>query len=139
MTPSKAPLPFLGTWKLTKCETSRPDLPYPSAGITTFSQEEDAIHYSNDGIWSDGRMTKVTAVFQMDGNWYPLTGSMLADSLSFRRLDDGSFEAKGKRAGVDALTSRSRVSADGQTMTGHWDLAGPDGIAITWETTSSRQ
>ena len=24
MTPSKAPLPFLGTWKLTKCESSRP-------------------------------------------------------------------------------------------------------------------
>lgn len=64
---------------------------------------------------------------------------MLADSLSFRRLDDGSFEAKGKRAGVDVLTSRSTVSADGRTMTGHWVLVGPDGTTITWETTSNRQ
>jgi hypothetical protein len=34
---------------------------------------------------------------------------------------------------------RSRVSADGQTMTAHWELAGPDGATITWETTSDRQ
>jgi hypothetical protein len=139
MTPSKAPLPFLGTWKLAKCESSRPDLPHPTSGITTFTQEEDAIHYSNDGVWSDGRTTKVSAVLQLDGNWCPLTGSMLADSLSFRRLEDGSFEAKGKRDGVDVLTSRSRVSADGRTMTGYWELVGPDGATITWETTSDRQ
>ena|ERR1039457_1132853 len=139
MTPSKTPLPFLGTWKLSKCESSRPDLPHPTSGITTFAQEEDAIHYSNNGVWSDGRTTKVSAVFQLDGNWYPLTGSMLADSLSFRRLEDGSFEAKGKREGVDVLTSRSTVSKDGRTMTGYWELVGPDGTTITWETTSERQ
>ena len=139
MTPSKALLPFLGTWKLAKCQSSRPDLPHPTSGITTFTQEEDAIHYSNDGVWSDGRATKVSAVVQLDGKWCPLTGSLLADSLSFRRLEDGSFEAKGKRNGVDVLTSRSRVSADGRTMTGYWELVGPDGTTITWETTSDRQ
>jgi hypothetical protein len=129
----------LGTWQLGKCETSRPDLPHPASGITTFTQEQDGIHYSNDAVWSDGRTTKVTAVFQLDGSWHPITGSMLSDSLSFRRLEDGSFEAKGKKGGVDVLTSRSRVSADGQTTTAHWELAGPDGTTITWETTSHRQ
>lgn len=139
MTPSKAPFPFLGTWKLAKCESSRPDLPHPTSGITTFTQEEDAIHYSNEGVWSDGRTTKVSAVLQMDGNWYPITGSLLADSLSFRRLEDGSFEAKGKKNGIDVLTSRSTFSADRRTMTGSWELAGPDGTTITWETESDRQ
>jgi len=71
MTPSKAPLPFLGTWRLTKCETSRPDLPHPTSGITTFTQKEDAVHYSNEGVWSDGRTAKVGAVLQMDGNKVP--------------------------------------------------------------------
>ena len=87
MTPSEAPLAILGTWQLGKCESSRPDLPHPMAGITTFTQEDDGIHYSNDGVWSDGRTTKVSAVLPLDGSWRPITGSMLADSLSFRRID----------------------------------------------------
>jgi hypothetical protein len=138
MTPSKAPIPFLGTWKLAKCESSRPDLPHPTAGITTFSQEEDGIHYSNDGVWSDGRTSSVSAVFQLDGNWYPVTGSLVADSLSSRLLDDASFEGKMKKGGVEVGTNRSIVSADG-LMTGHWEFVGPEGTTITWETTSERQ
>jgi len=139
MTPSKAPLPILGTWRLTKCESSRRDLPHPTSGITTFTQEGDAVHYSNEGVWSDGRSAKVSAVFQMDGRWCPVTGSLLADSLSFRRLGDGSFEAKMKKGGVDVGTSRSTVSADGRTMTGHWEIVGASGTSLTWETTSERQ
>jgi hypothetical protein len=139
MTASKAPLPILGTWRLTKCESSRPDLPHPTSGITTFTQVGDAVHYSSEGVWSDGRPAKVSAVFQMDGSWYPVTGSLLADSLSFRRLGDGSFEAKMKKGGVDVGTSRSTVSADGRTMTGHWEIVGASRTSLTWETTSERQ
>jgi hypothetical protein len=139
MTPSKAPLPFLGTWRLTKCESSRPDLPHPISGITTFTQEEDAVHYTNDGVWSDGRTAKVNAVLQMDGNWCPVTGSLVTDSLSFQRLTGGSFEVKMKKGGVDVGTTRTTVSADGRTMTGDWEFAGPGGATITWKTTSDRQ
>lgn len=139
MTPSKAPLPFLGTWRLTKCESSRPDLPHPTSGITIFTQKEDAVHYNNEGVWSDGRTANVGAVLQMDGNWSPVTGSLLADSLSFRTLGDGSFEAKMKKGGVDVGTSRSTVSVDGRTMAGHWEIVGPGEITITWKTTSERR
>lgn len=139
MTPSKAPLPFLGTWKLMKCETSRPDLPHPASGITTFTEEEDAIRYTNDGVWSDGRTSKVTADLLLDGTWCQVTGSLLVDSLSFRHLEDGSFEAKMKKGGVDVGTTRSKVSADGRSSTGHWEILGPDGTTVTWTTTSERQ
>ena len=135
MAPSKASLAFLGTWKLVKCECSQPNLPHPISGITTFTEEEDAIHYSNDGAWSNGRTVKVSADLQLDGNWHPVTGSALADSLSFLSLEDGSFEAKMKRGGVDTGISRSTVSEDGRTLTGLWDIIGPD----TWITTSERQ
>ncbi len=138
MTPSKTPLPFLGAWKLTKCETSRPDLPHPTSGTTTFAQQADGIHYSNEGAWSDGRKAKVSALLQLDGSWCPVTGSVLSDSLSFRRLEDGSFDAKMKKGGADVGSVRSTVSADGRTMTGHWEIAGPDGKTISWKTTSER-
>lgn len=139
MTPSKAPLPFLGTWKLATCESSRPDLPYPTSGLTTFAQEEDGIHYQADSTWSDGRTTKFSAVLQLDGTWSPVTGSQLVDSLSFKRLEDGSSEAKGTKGGAHAVTTHATYSADARTSTAHWELAGPNGVTITWETTSEQQ
>jgi hypothetical protein len=139
MTPSKAPLPFLGTWRLTSCESTRPDLPHPTLGITTFTQKEDAIHYSNDGVWSDGQTVSVSAVLRMDGSWCPVTGSLVTDSLSFRRLDDVSFKAEMRKGGVAVGTNHTTVSADGQTMTGHWEFPGPGGASINWTTTSQRQ
>ena len=139
MTPAKAPLPLLGTWSLTKCEASRPDLPHPTSGITTFTQHENAVHYNNAGIWSDGRTAKVSAILQMDGSWCPVTGSLLADSLSFRQLGGGSFEANMKKGGVEVGTSRFTVSTDGRTMTGHWEIVGPGGTSLTWLTTAERQ
>ncbi len=139
MTPSKAPLPFLGTWKLTKCESSHPDLPHPTSGITTFTQEKDAIHYGNDAVWSDGRKAKASAVIHLDGRWCPVTGSQVADSISVRSLENGSLEVKLRKGGVDAGKNHSTFSADGRTMTGHWELAGPGGKTVTWTTTSERQ
>ena len=139
MTPSKAPLPFLGTWRLTKVETSRPDLPHPQSGVTTFTQENDIIQYTNDGVWTDGRRTKVTAVLQLDGSLCPITNSMVADALTLRVLDDGTLEVKMKRGGVDVGTNQTSVSPDGRTMTGQWDLVGPGGTKITWNTTQERQ
>jgi hypothetical protein len=63
----------------------------------------------------------------------------LADSLSFRRLEDGSTQATMKKAGVEVGSNRTAVSADGQTLMSHWQFAGPGGTSITWETTSQRQ
>jgi len=139
MTPAKAPLPFLGTWKLTSCETSHPDLPHPTTGIATFTQKDDGIHYTNEGVWSDGRTSKVSAVLQMDGSWCPISDSLVADSISFRQLDDYAGEARMKKGGADVGITRSLISADGRTMSGHWELLGPGGVAVTWKTTSERQ
>ncbi len=139
MTPSKAPLPLIGTWKLSKCETSRPDLPYPTGGITKFTQQGDAIDYSNDAVWSDGRTAKVTALLKLDGSWCPVTGSMVADSLSLQdQAADGSFVVKIRKGGADVGSTRSTYSADGRTMTGYWTMAAPGGT-MTWTTTLERQ
>ena len=139
MTPAKSPLPFLGTWKLTKCEPSRPDLPHPVSGTTKTTQETDGIHLNSEGTWSDGRTVKMSVVYQMDGNWYPITGNPLGDSVSVRRLDDLSSEAKIRKDGVDVGSNRITVSADGRTLTMQAELVGPGGVAIAWTTTSERQ
>lgn len=139
MTPAKAPFPFLGTWKLTKCEHARPDLPHPVSGTTKTTQEDDGIHLDSEGTWSDGRVVKMSIVYQMDGGWYPVTGSPTADSVSVLRLDGFSAEAKLRKGGADVGTNISTVSADGRTLTAQVELVGPGGAAITWKTTSERQ
>lgn len=139
MTPSRAPIPFLGTWELIACESSRPDLPHPTSGITTFTQQGDSIQYHNEAVWSDGRKATVSARLHLDGTWSPVTGSMMSDSLSFQCLEDGSFEARMKKNGVEVGTTRSIVSANRRTLTGHWEITGPDGSTITWKTISERR
>jgi hypothetical protein len=133
----------LGTWKLVACESSHPDLPHPTSGITSFTQDENAIHYANDGVWSDGRNSNAKADVQLDGNWYPVSGSLLADSLSLRRLEGGSseasFEANMRKNGLDVGSARLTISPDGKTQTALWEIAGPGGTAIKWTTRSERQ
>jgi hypothetical protein len=114
-------------------------LPHITSGITTFTQKEDGIHYRSDNVWSDGRSSKVSCISQLDGNWCPVTGSMMSDSLCLRRQEDGSLESRMKKGGVDVGTVRATISADGRTMTGHWEFAGPGGATVTWKTTAERQ
>ncbi|HTW65624.1 MAG TPA: hypothetical protein VME17_13435 [Bryobacteraceae bacterium] len=137
MTPAKAPLPFLGTWKLTKCESSHPNLPHPVAGTTTFTQEQDSIRYENEGMWSDGTKTNTHAVLTPGGSWCPVVGSLLADSLSIEIIPNG-LAARMRKGGVEVGTTRATVAADGRTMNSEWEIARPGGAAITWKTTTVR-
>jgi hypothetical protein len=137
--PSKAPLPFLGTWKLTKCEPTRPDLPHPLTGTAKATQGDDGVHLDTEGTFSDGRAVKTSTVVQLDGMWYPVTGNPLYDSVSGRRLDQFSIEARYRKGGADVGKQITTVSADGKTLTAQVELSGPGGVAIAWKSTSERQ
>jgi hypothetical protein len=139
MTPATVPVAFLGTWKITKVEASRPDLPHPVGGVTKTTQESDGVHMNSEATWSDGRIVKTNAVYKLDGNWYPVTGSPLADSVSVRVFEGGAFEARLRRGGVDVGAQRVTVSPDGRTLTADANIIGPQGTPISWKTTSTRE
>ena len=139
MTPATAPVPFLGTWRITKVEPSQSDLPHPVSGITNTTQEPDGIQMNSEVTWSDGRIAKTNVVYKLDGNWYPVTGSPLADSVSVRALGASAFEATLRKGGVDVGTQRVTVSADGRTLTSDANIVGPQGTPISWKTISARE
>jgi hypothetical protein len=138
MTPSRAPLRFLGTWRVTQSDSSRPDLPYPKSGLTTFTQEADSVHYEAETLWSDGCSSQVKATLKLDGSWCPVTGSSVADSVSFR-ADGDSFDVEMRKHNAEAGTNRTTISSTGRTMTTRWEIPCPDGETIVWKTASERQ
>lgn len=138
MTPSRAPLRFLGTWRVTQCESSRPDLPFPKSGIASFTQEGEAVYYENETTWSDGRFSRVTALLRLDGSWCSVTGSALADSASLQSNGD-SFSVQMQNQGKEAGTNRTTVSSSGRTMVSSWELPTPDGDKMVWKVTSERE
>jgi hypothetical protein len=138
MTPAPAPIFLIGTWKAIQVEPSRPDLPHPVGGTVTNVQQDDGIHMTSQATWSDGRAVTTTAAFKMDGEWYPVTGSPLADSVSVRRVDDRTMIATLRKGGVNCGTQRVVVSADGRTLTVEADVMAPGGVALSWKTISER-
>jgi len=139
MTPSKAPLRFLGTWHLTQCVSSRPDLPHPVSGVTTFTQENDSVHYEAETKWSDGHASHATAALKLDGSWCAVSGSSIADSISFDARGDSSFSVQMRKNDQDVGTNQTTISATGRSMNITWTISAPDGSTITWKTTSERQ
>ena len=82
---------------------------------------------------------KTSVVYKLDGNWYPVTGSPVADSVSVRVFEGGAFEAKLRKGGVDVGTQRVTVSADGRTLTMDASIIGPQGTPLAWKTISTRE
>ncbi len=138
MTPSRAPLRFLGTWRIKQCESSQPELAHPTSGVTSFTQEGDVVHYENQSTWSDGRSSQVSASLRLDGSWCPVNGSSLTDSVSFRSNGD-SFEATMRQQDKPAGSNRTRVSPTGRTMTSEWEIPTPDGQTIVWKMIFERE
>jgi hypothetical protein len=140
MTPSQAKsLPILGTWKMVSCQASRPDLPHPTSSTTTFAERDGGIDYHAETVWSDGRTTSARAILHLDGRWCAVEGSALADEASLQALDSGAFEGCMRKGEAVVGSSHTTVSADGQTLTTRWEVAGPGGVTMVWTTVSARQ
>lgn len=139
MTPSKAPLRFLGTWRLTKCESSHPDRPCPKSRLTTFTQQADFVHYESETVWSDGHTSQVATALHIDGSPSAVTGSALADSANFSITGDSTFKAFLQKEGLDAGTYSASVSSTGRVMNERWELKDPSGSPTIWNIASERQ
>ena len=132
--PSKALLPFLGSWRLVKAEMPPNESwrePIKS-GITTLTQEQGGLRYKFDG---DG--SQESFLFQPAETWDRNLGT-----LSFEIRQDGSLEAKechgseptpGTTTTFATIGFIMSVSADGQTLTTQQKALGAYDI---WNTTT---
>lgn len=75
----------------------------------------------------DGISIRVSVDAKFDGKDYPVSGSPIADTISYTRVDHLTIHGTAKRAGNITLVEAVSVSDDCSTLTMKYSIRGRDG------------
>jgi hypothetical protein len=132
--------PLVGTWKLNLEKSKFGSRPAPKSSTVTWTAQDGGIfHYTAKGVGPDGQPTLAEITCKFDGKEYKITGSPLADTVSFKRPDPQHIESIGKKDGKVVVTIKGSISKDGKTQTTVWTGSDASGKPQTWTTVSDKQ
>ena len=109
--------PRTGTWVLNVAKSTYKPGPAPRSQTVTIQPSGQGEHVRSAALNTNGTrvVTEYTAAY--DGTDYPLKGSLVADTVSLKRIDPRTTERYDKKDGHVMLVYRRVVSEDGKTMT----------------------
>lgn len=121
---------FTGTWKLNEAKSKL------SAGMNknttvVYAVSGDSVKVTLDGVAGDGTATHDEWTGKFDGKDYPVTGNPLTDTRAYKKVNDHTLEATGKKGDKVVLTAKITVSADGKSRTVVATQTGADGKKST--------
>ena len=121
---------FSGTWKLNEAKSKL------SAGMNknttvTYAVSGDSVKVTLDGVGADGKATHDEWTGKFDGKDYPVTGNPMTDTRAYKKVNEHTLEATGKKGDKVVLTAKITVSADGKTRTVVATQTGADGKRMT--------
>ena len=107
-----------GTWKLNLAK-SRYDPANLAPKSTTAKLEAAAggIKATVDTVNSENKNVHYEFTAKYDGKDYPISGDPTRDSISYKRIDDYTFESVSKKAGKVTVTTRNVYARDGKSRT----------------------
>jgi hypothetical protein len=116
--------PLTGTWKLNleKSTFNPPDLAVPSL-LVTYEIRGDRITASLDGVDANRSAVHSEYTATFDGKEHPITGTIDGkpapnqDAISWKRIDDRTYEVVNKTSDQVITTRRIVVAADGKSRT----------------------
>ena len=116
--------PLTGTWKLNlaKSTFSPPDLSVPNL-VVTYEVKGNRVTASLDGVDSGQRAVHSEYTATFDGKDYPIKGTIDGkpapnqDSISWKRIDDRTYEVVNKTNGQVTTTRRIVVAPNGKSRT----------------------
>jgi hypothetical protein len=111
-----APDPALGVWILSVAHSTFRLLPPPTSSVLRIEAWEDGLKVSVDTIDEQRNRIRPQTAYKFDGKDYPLTGTLIANTVSSKRIDHLITESLWKKDGTVVLTVRVAVSADGKTL-----------------------
>src|SRR6202043_2309765 len=113
-----------GTWKLNVAKSKYSPGPAPQSNTVKFESVDGGIKLVADGLDSQGKKTHNEYTAKFDGKDYP-TKPMLdgkpnpnaADAVSYKKIDDYTYEVTNKLKGKALTVARHVISKDGKTRT----------------------
>src|ERR1700751_98570 len=121
---------FSGTWKLNEAKSKL------SAGMNknttvTYAVSGDSVKVTLDGVGADGKATHDEWTGKFDGKDYPVNGNPMTDTRAYKKVNQHTLEATGKKGDKVVLTAKITVSADGKTRTVVSTQTTADGKKVT--------
>lgn len=113
-----------GTWNLNVAKSKYSPGPAPQSNTVKFEAVDGGIKLTANGVDSQGRKTHNEYTAKYDGKDYP-TKPMLdgkpnpngADAVSYKKIDDYTYEVTTKLKGKPLNVARHVISKDGKTRT----------------------
>lgn len=122
--------PFSGVWKLNVSKSILPP-PVPKSQTVYIEVDAGGIRVREEIVSDKGERTTVTVNAKFDGKDYPITGSPLADTVSYQRVNITTIKGTAKKGGKVVANETAIVSRDGQTLTGTYSGTDPTGKPVT--------
>ena len=118
-----------GTWRLNPDKTTANDNELLSSSLVMrYEPHPEGEAVTTWRVTHDKRSETVSYILRYDGKDYPYPLQReRADSMCARKLEDGSTEVLGKKAGNVVSQEIRRLSADGRQMTIRLRLLSKDG------------
>lgn len=107
---------FSGTWKLNEAKSKLSASANKNTTVT-YAVSGDSVKVTLDGVAADGKATHDEWTGKYDGKDYPVTGNPMTDTRAYKKVNDHTLEATGKKGDKVVLTAKITVSADGKTRT----------------------
>jgi hypothetical protein len=107
----------VGSWQLNVAKSKYDPGPAPTSQTLKIEAVGKGEKVTSEMVNADGSKTVTTYTAEYDGKPYPLSGSLLADMVTLKRIDANTSDRTDTKAGKTVQTYHRVVSKDGKTMT----------------------
>ena len=113
-----------GTWKLNVAKSKFTPGPPPKSNTVKIESAGDGIKFTADGVDSQGKKTHNEYTAKFDGKDSPMKPTLdgapnpnAADAVSWKKIDDSTYEVTNKLKGKMLTVAKHVISKDGKTRT----------------------
>ena len=131
--------PFNGTWKLNTAKSTFTPGPGPQDETATVTRENGAYTVKFQEKTAEGETIEGGYTAKDDGTPAPFTGSLVADMISVRKINDHTAERRLMKAGKTLGQDRATVSPDGKTLTVKGSRLQPKGVKSKYTAVFEKQ
>jgi hypothetical protein len=122
--------PWFGTWKLNVAKSKYSPGPAAKSQTTKLEPWEGGFRNTTDAVTSTGETRHIEYTGKFDGKDNVVKGNPDADSNTYTRIDDHTYQVVAQKGGKATVTSRIMISADGKTRTQTQTGTNPQGQTV---------